>query len=1249
MRRALALFGLSVAALIAALAGTWAFLFLTPLGHDVVKRLVEEELSDLAGGTVKIGALKGRLPTHLVLEDVSLDDEAGTAAHIAQAALDWRPTALLSGSVLIDRLDIAGAHYVRRPSGRQQGPQHPFKIPDDLPRVLIEKFSLRNAEVVADNDAGAIRLPITGAGRLDMGGAHFDASLRLTSADDKDAADIAARLDPKAAAIHVAVNIRSPAGGAVATLAGMKEGLDFSARGDGPPQNFRIVMNGMFGGAGKVETTLTGDLVAAKSAAASGRFDLGPAARDLSQALGPTIAFDLTLAKTPKGLRLDIAKLAAEAGTITGALAADTAADGTILRATATGAATLKGLPDADLDALIGRAVTFDAAAERRQGGYAVNGRLIGARASLAVADLAPRRDGALSGLVDARLTPSKDAAALLPAGARARFAATRANDGALRFDHLLIDADGVGGFSGAATFDAALKGAIDGVVDLRAGTLASLGLPVSGGAKGRVRAEGRPDNFGLTFDASAPLLAGPAVRIRAALVGLPGVARGRVALDQGAASLTADIDADRKASIRVTNIMGRAPDATLDGSASWAVASRRLVLDLAWRAAHDFTVLKDVALSGEGRVKGALALGQGASGLDAAVGRATIAGVAISGARLNANGPAHALAVSLTAKSLAAKGLTAANLAAAAHVNVETRSGTLETLTAKTRDETLRLAAPAKFSFGTPLRIEGLRLAFGDGRIALDGQIGPKRWRAQGRLDRLPLSGTGAVLDADIDLDTDRQEAARGRFRLTEAGDNAAPFAFGGAAQWNGKRLLLKDDGANAAVAFDLAVPLVLSRAPRLGVTGKGALSGAARYKGPVEALADFLPPAVQTVEGALDARFDLQGTLAAPSLSGAISLRDGSYTDLVSGLFIDRIALDAKAEPRRGAGGDTSIVAVTATGRGGGQGDQSLKFAGEARLGRDARFDGTLTFARAEFSAEAVDRVVIDGAAKLSGPLSHLTLGGDLSILRLDARLKPTRQTSLTPIEIRVDGRGLEDTGEAAPRPSLDFALAIAAKDNISVKGRGLDSQWRGALNVGGSSKEPVVTGRLDLQKGAFEFAGRRFQLTRGAIVFDRLDRNDPALDLRAEYTTTDGTLAVVTITGRASAPVVALTSTPSLPPEDVAALVLFGKRAVELTGGETLQAAQALAQLSGFGGGVRVLGLDTVSVDFDQTTGVGALSVGKSIGRSLFVSARQDARGENGSVRVEYGLSNSFTIETELKQNGDQTVSANWKKDF
>ena len=103
-----------------------------------------------------------------------------------------------------------------------------------------------------------------------------------------------------------------------------------------------------------------------------------------------------------------------------------------------------------------------------------------------------------------------------------------------------------------------------------------------------------------------------------------------------------------------------------------------------------------------------------------------------------------------------------------------------------------------------------------------------------------------------------------------------------------------------------------------------------------------------------------------------------------------------------------------------------------------------------------------------------------------------------------------------------------------------------------------------------------------------------------------------------------------------------------------------AQALAQLGGvgpFGGGGggitgsarEALGLDLLNIDLDSETSASSLTIGKYVADGLYVSGTQNARGDEGSVRIEYEITDNISVETELRQDGDQTVSANWKKDF
>jgi translocation and assembly module TamB len=267
----------------------------------------------------------------------------------------------------------------------------------------------------------------------------------------------------------------------------------------------------------------------------------------------------------------------------------------------------------------------------------------------------------------------------------------------------------------------------------------------------------------------------------------------------------------------------------------------------------------------------------------------------------------------------------------------------------------------------------------------------------------------------------------------------------------------------------------------------------------------------------------------------------------------------------------------------------------------------------------------------------------------------------TGLVHIDVvKLNGSVVEDSSKImrAEQKPVAMTLNINGDDKIFIRGRGVESEWKAEIVIGGTAAKPIILGSMDLRRGWIDFAGRRFEFSRGSILFDRLFSNNPILDLKSDYTAENVTASIL-ITGRADAPKISLTSSPSLPAEDIMALVLFGKPATELSAFEALQVAQALAQLGGIGpfgagGGITgaarsALGLDLLNIDVGADAGASKLTVGKYVADGLFVSASQDARGEDGSVRVEYEITNSITIETELKQDGDQTVSANWKKDF
>src|SRR3546814_16271467 len=66
------------------------------------------------------------------------------------------------------------------------------------------------------------------------------------------------------------------------------------------------------------------------------------------------------------------------------------------------------------------------------------------------------------------------------------------------------------------------------------------------------------------------------------------------------------------------------------------------------------------------------------------------------------------------------------------------------------------------------------------------------------------------------------------------------------------------------------------------------------------------------------------------------------------------------------------------------------------------------------------------------------------------------------------------------------------------VFVRGRGLESEWGGALTVTGRADDPKVEGAIEVRRGRFDGLGRSFAFERGRGVFDGGPASDPPLDM-------------------------------------------------------------------------------------------------------------------------------------------------------
>lgn len=465
-----------------------------------------------------------------------------------------------------------------------------------------------------------------------------------------------------------------------------------------------------------------------------------------------------------------------------------------------------------------------------------------------------------------------------------------------------------------------------------------------------------------------------------------------------------------------------------------------------------------------------------------------------------------------------------------------------------------------------------------------------------------------------------------------------------------------LEATGADMSGVLDVTVPVTVHGSGLGSVPLDAPLAGSIKWRGAVAPLLLAWEADAHTVDGELVADLTLAGTRAAPQAQGDVRLVDGRYENLQWGSVLEDIAATVRLSGRR-----ADIVALTASDGNGGK----LTGSGHAVLalpGAAADLRAVLDNLRLIHTNEVSVRGT--GDVGYIRNANQAQLSGGLKINQADVSLTvklPPEVADLAVREINIPAQ-LALTGDTASssRPPAKLALSISADRRVMVRGRGLDSEWRGDLKVGGDSDAPTLQGTLTVVRGDFDFAGKTFDLTEGSLRFTGGRNIDPLLLLRAEHETFD-IKAKLILEGRLSQPRLTLTSVPALPQDEVLARILFGTNAQSLSALEAVQLAGAISALSSPGGGWDVfalarnaLVLDRLTVDSphdvngDRSAGP-QITGGKYLTDSVYLEVRSDTGTGQSNALLRLDITRNLQLESSAGSDNDNRLGIRWKKDY
>ena len=243
--------------------------------------------------------------------------------------------------------------------------------------------------------------------------------------------------------------------------------------------------------------------------------------------------------------------------------------------------------------------------------------------------------------------------------------------------------------------------------------------------------------------------------------------------------------------------------------------------------------------------------------------------------------------------------------------------------------------------------------------------------------------------------------------------------------------------------------------------------------------------------------------------------------------------------------------------------------------------------------------------------------------------------------------DRQGPAATPPANP-PRLDIVLD--APNQVFIRGRGVDAEMGGRIQLTGTTRNVVPIGTLELIRGRVDLLGKRFVLTEGLVELQ--GSLIPVIRLVAE-TAQDGITTRIIIDGEARDPEITFESSPEMPEEEVLSQLLFRRGLDKISPLQAAQLANAVAVLAGRGGeGIignlrNTVGLDDLDLQTDDEGNV-EVRAGKYLSDNLYTDV---SVGDDGKTELNLNLDISETLRARgsMGSDGESTLGVYFERDY
>ncbi len=433
---------------------------------------------------------------------------------------------------------------------------------------------------------------------------------------------------------------------------------------------------------------------------------------------------------------------------------------------------------------------------------------------------------------------------------------------------------------------------------------------------------------------------------------------------------------------------------------------------------------------------------------------------------------------------------------------------------------------------------------------------------------------------------------------------------------------------------------------------------------QGNIGEIGDAMLDIPTALAGQLDINMAIDNLPALPQFDGYFRLHNGQYRNLATGTFLENINVVLRGE-------DADLVLEEAGASDGGRGRVTAEGRVHFEDGWFPEWVIAATLRNATLFRVVRTELPLSGTLQASGSRKNAQLHGDLwlepfrfviprrlppSIPTLDVieinHPDPSRNTVLETVAMP------EPDPEATPAgPVFDLDVRIRTRRGFEVTGRGLQSEWRGDMQLGGTSADPLLTGSAEVVRGYAMLLGRRFAMDEGRIVFTGPVPPDPQLNIELTAPVADY-ITRLSVIGQAGAPLIRISADPPLPEDEVMAMILFGRSIETMTPWQALALANSLRILGGSGGDTvdilnttqSILRVDQIDIKQDEEgEGFSSVTVGKYFGQRLYVEGEKGFGEAEDTFTVTIELTPRIVLETEASPRIREGISLFWRKDL